>query len=324
MSPTTRINRLWVCLVLLTLAACPPNPSSDAGGGGGGLGGGAGGGAATDGGDELADSGSSGGGGSDAGRPDASVDAGPDPLFNVTQTVGPIDPPDGGMELEVVREFECDEQRVGEEAWLQDLEGAPTEALVIRPAGTPCSFQLLHRSGAASSPISTQPTGYLLTEARRFADGVRVVCASEVESSPVGASSVARRVDDVSIRCWASATTSFAVSTLAVQGGADWAPWVRTLTPSGLQSGAYILTWARDFSFQFFSMGERGRPPTDGLYETVLTWTGTTLTAGAPVQVSARSNPLAEVALDTWHPTRQEVDTLSPYMEFDPELDAGP
>jgi hypothetical protein len=224
--------------------------------------------------------------------------------------------------MELIRNFDCYTERVEAEAWLQDFEGAPGEALVIRPAGQPCSFHLVHLAGTVSSPLSSQPTGYLVTTARRFADGVRVVCASELRSSQVGRSSITRQVDDVSIRCWASATTSFQTTVMAVTAGPDWAAWVRSLEPSTTQSGVYVLTWARDFSFQFLNMGERGRPTTDGLYQTVLTWSGTSLIAGAATQTSTLSNPFSGTPITTWTPTADEVTRFSPYFEFEP--DAGP
>ena len=317
--------RLMLLCTALALNACPPATKPDSGSA-------AGGGEAT-GGSTGADAGATGGagggvpgggGGTTDGGGSSGFDAGP--LIEVTQTMGPIEPVDGGLEMEVNRNFDCHTERVEAEAWLQDVEGAPGEALVIRPAGQPCSFQLVHLAGSVGSPLSTQPTGYLVAAARRFADGVRVICASELRSSQVGTSSITRQVDDVSIRCWASATTSFQTTVLAVTAGADWAAWVRSLEPSTMQSGVYFLTWARDFTFQFLNMGERGRPPSDGLYQTVLTWNGTSLVAGAAAQASPLSNPFSVTPIESWTPTADEVTRFSPYFEFEPDggADGGP
>lgn len=229
----------------------------------------------------------------------------------------PIDPSTiTELEVKVQRGFTCSPAAVGAAMKVADVEDAPGEELIIKPAVLGCRFNLLHRTGAQESAVSAQSGGYLVAVARRFADGVRVICASEVNHHAVGTGAL-REVDSVPVRCWASASTSFTVSTEAVPPAADWAAWVRELKPHPTRANAYVLEWAHDFTFQFFNMSDNGRPSTDGLYETVLVWDGTSLTAEPEMKVSPRLNPYDGQATRPWTPTPEEVNELGGFIPFD-------
>lgn len=330
----TRPVRQRVVLVFAALlAACPPRPPApapevDAGPGETRDGGGPG--TSTDLDAGTADAGNLGatdaGGAVDAGAEDAgAVDAGPvrpswDGGIPVFTTVGPLDPPaTGELPVSPLRRFTCNAGAVSNAEPIADVAGTTDEALIIKPVGAPCAFDLVYRAGTNDSPLSVQPAAYLIAVSRRFVDGVRVACASEVIHTPTPGSATEREVGDVNIRCWASATTSFTATTLAVQGGSDWAAWARALEPSATQSGVYKLTWARDFTFQFLNMSDQGRPSTDGVYEVELTWNGTTLVAGPTVKVSSRTNPFAGAPPGEWIPTAQEVRELGGIIPFAPD-----
>ena len=173
------------------------------------------------------------------------------------------------------------------------------------PASADCRFHLVYRAGGQVSALSSQGAGYLLVVAKRFDDGVRVVCASEV-AHRAGASGAIREVETVPVRCWASATLSFTASTVSVPPTTEWAAWVRELKPHPTRAGAYVLVWAHDSTFQFFNMSDNGRPSTDGLYETVLEWSGTALTSEPATKASERLNPFDGAATQEWSPTPEE------------------
>lgn len=223
--------------------------------------------------------------------------------------------PDGGVVPEYserpvtpLREFRCRAELVTGETVIEEVEGAAGEAVAIVPTGPDCNYDLIYRAGTGTAPLSAQPSGYLFAGATRFPDGVRLVCASELHhavSAGIGT------MDQVPIRCWASATTSGFAAAVAVEGSSEYAAWVRALKPHPMRSGAYVLEWTRDFSFQFLNMGDTGRPATDGVYETVLVWSGSTLTAEAPVKISDKTSPFDGTTVDPFTPTAEEAALLN-------------
>jgi len=221
----------------------------------------------------------------------------------------PVDPAEvNHQDLVPVLEFTCLANAVSDSLTVANLEGAANEALIIRPNGAPCQFDLLHRTDTTETLLSDAPGGYLLAVALRSPSGVRVACASDVDHRAT-ADSGQRHIEAVPIRCWAG-TDSFTASVVAVAPDSAWAAWPRELKVHPTLSGVWVLTWARDFSFQFFNMSDQGRPATDGVYETLLTWDGATLSAGATNQLSATSNPFEGGEMVDWVPTEAEVAAL--------------
>lgn len=281
--------------VVMLLTACPATVARDDAGAG--EGGGAGGSTGS-------------GGGTSAGR-----------LLFIDRTSGVPDPASlSEPDVTVTRDFECDESDLGAGTAIAETAGAPGEELVIRRTSTPCTFDLLYAAGGPMSKLSPQPSGYLFAAAARFSDGVRVACASEISHHGAATQRVA---DAVGVRCWASVTTAFTVSALAVAPAADSAAWVRSLAKHPTRPQAYVLGWARDFSFSVMNMGDRGRPATDGLYHTVLVWNGSSLVAEPATKVSPVTNPFASIPTTVWEPTAQDIRDTSGFIDFS-GLDAGP
>lgn len=236
----------------------------------------------------------------------------------VDRTSGVPDPASiSEAEVTVQRQFTCDPGAIAAVEPLVGVSGADGEDIVITPTKTPCAFDLHYRVDEARSPLSGAPMGYLLAAARKMPDGVRVVCASEIVHHAVPEPAGRREMDGVQIRCWASATTSFAVSALAVEGGEDWAAWVRDVEPDPAGSGAYLLTWVRDFSYQFFNLADRGRPATDGVFQTRLSWDGVALTVGPATRVGDKVNPFIGVPTNPWAPSADDVSKLGGFIDFD-------
>jgi hypothetical protein len=245
----------------------------------------------------------------DAGVPTTAL---PDPVPR-DNTVYRADGPPGPYSeppLEVVREFTCRPENVPTETIFEDVEGTANEHLAIVPQGDLCNYQLVYKIDAQTSTLSTEPSGYVLGAATRFSDGARVVCSSALEHHEFGAQGRFRQIDRVPIRCWASSTTTFGAPLVAVAGSPDYAAWVRKLSPHPTRSGAYVLEWSHDFSFQFFNMSDNGRPATDGVYETVLTFDGTTLAAEPAVKTSDRTNPMAGGTYEPFTPSDEEKAVL--------------
>jgi hypothetical protein len=303
--------RLYTCLLILALTACTKTTTPpDAGGEGGGQSGAGGGSSA----------GGPGGGGGEGG-----AGGGMRPRIEF------VDRQSGTPDLSslvpttavVMRQFTCDDAVAAGSMPVADVAGAAGEQLVIKPAGSPCSFHLVHRAGTAESPLSSQPAGYLIASAR-LSGGVRVACASEEQHHAVAGTPNLFETDSVQARCWASSTTAFSASTVAVTAEADWAAWVKDVSPHATRVGAWTLTWVRDSTFQFGTMTDHGRPATDGVYETVLVWDGTALTAETAVKVSSVTNPFAGAPVTRWEPTPQDVSDLGGFIDFRGLGDAGP
>ena len=278
-----------------------------------------------DGGEAGGAGGSSGGaGGSAGGAGETGGASGGERISFVDRTSTVPDPASlQPVAAKVERQFTCDMGAIGQEWLASSVQAAPNEQLVIRPAAAPCEFHLMFRAGTALSPLSREPAGYLMTAARRFPSGLRLVCASEESHHGVPNSTLLRETDGVSVRCWASVTTAFSGSIVAVAGGTDWAAWVTGVREHPSRPGAYVLTWVRDFTFQVATMTDVGRPATDGVYETTLTWDGVKLTAEPAVKVSSVTNVLASAPVTGWEPTPQDVRDLSGFIDFS-RLDGGP
>lgn len=231
----------------------------------------------------------------------------------------PVDPASiTELPVEVNREFTCNMANVGKAMKVADVEGAPGEEVWIKPAGGSCLFHLIYREGSQEHALSSQASGYLLVVAKRFDDGVRLVCASEVNHR-AGSTKVLRKVDTVPVRCWASTGLAFTSSVEAVPPDTEWAAWVRELKPHPTLPQAYVLQWAHDSTFQFFNQSDNGRPTTDGLFETVLAWSGTSLTAEPATQVSPLLNSYRGAASESWVPTAEEIDEFRSVIPFPEE-----
>lgn len=237
------------------------------------------------------------------------VDEKPKP--SVYYQEAPPEADENEVPVTVVREFICDPEAVGSQMPVADTVGAPGEGVVIEPGAAPCSFTLVYQAGASRSVLSSAPSGFLLTAARKFSDGVRAVCASEVVHRDVG--SGRREVDEVLLHCWTSATASFTATTVAVKPDGAWAAWIHGLEPIPGRTGAFYALWARDFSFQFMNMSDQGRPETDGIYRTELFFDGGALTVGATTKVSSRTNPFAGTTARPWVPTPEDLEEFQRY-----------
>ena len=221
---------------------------------------------------------------------------------------GPNDPVRArGKAVTVDRHVSCDLSAVGSSLVVAPVDGDAGEQVVITPSGAGCSFNLSYQDAlGARTPLSAEASGWLVTVASKFPDGTRVVCGSEARSHVVSGSTTDLIIDTVPIRCWASASTLFTATVEVVAPSSQAAAWARELKPHPTQAGAYVLVWSRDFSFQFFNMSDNGRPSTDGVFESVLLWNGTTLVAQPAMLKSAITNPYSGKT-QPYTPTDDEV-----------------
>lgn len=210
-----------------------------------------------------------------------------------------------------MRLFECRQDAMPPELPVASVSG-PSAQVLIRASGTgPCLFDLLVREpGREDVVLSASPGGYLLTVAARLDGGTLVVCASRTDHTPLGQGF--HRVDAVTVECGRVGDGAPDLLAPVVVPEGDYAAWVRDLAPDG--AGA-VLTWARDFSFQFLNLTDAGRPAEDGIYRTELSGGAK---PGATTIVSAVQNPLAESVASGWEPTQEEKEDMAGTIDFDP------
>jgi hypothetical protein len=218
------------------------------------------------------------------------------------------------LSIEPVREFECLDVPGGTMVVDDALPGSPGSVLELLAIGGPCRFHLVHRDGGGrETQLSTTPGGYLLTAGAGGDDGSAIVCASNIAHRAIAGS--VHAIDAVTIECAARTGGRFGRLLPVVVPDGAWAAWPREVRAAG--GGRFVLRYARDFSFQFLNMSDRGRPPEDGLYEIELVATGDRLTAIAPAaMVDGRQNPLRDTEVVSWTPTSEEMEELAGLIDF--------
>lgn len=176
-----------------------------------------------------------------------------------------------GLKVERVRSFICDPAAMGAQQDIADVAGGDAkEKVFIRPANDKCHFHLFYKNASGQeTPITRRSGGYILAQAIALDDGTRVICASDTihTGAPDGQPNE-RLSQQVPIRCWAGTGRRFVSGDPVVPGHPEYAAWIKGLEPHPTKPETYLVTWIRDFSFQFLNMSDAGRPPTDGTYGT--------------------------------------------------------
>jgi hypothetical protein len=213
------------------------------------------------------------------------------------------------------REFACRSDQVGQEMRVGEVAGRPGAGIFIRPQGTECQFGLVHRAADGREvPLSESPGGYLFS-AGQVADGRAVVCTNDIRHVAVGRGD-GRTIEEVVIACAAERPDGSWTSLVdVVTPDGEWAAWLREVVPA--PNGGVAIRWARDFSFSVLNMTDAGRPPEDGLYETVVSVSGEAPEGIGTQKISDRSNPLSGAEFKPWKPTDEEKESLSDYIDFD-------
>ena len=193
--------------------------------------------------------------------------------------------------IPVDHSFQCDSGAVGAELDVAEVAGAHGH-VSIRPAGD-CTFDLLHRSapGATAEVLSAAPGGYLLVAAASGPTGETVVCGSNVhheadpEAASAGGAATFRRSTSVPLECASLRGHQWARTRTVVAAEPTWAAWIVDVV-AGPEPHRFRIRWIRDASFQFLNVTDRGRPPTDGLWETAVDLDGSGLTVRTTQQLS--------------------------------------
>jgi hypothetical protein len=193
--------------------------------------------------------------------------------------------------IEVVREFTCVPPSTNDDDILFALEGRSTESVAIRPEGNDCQFALILKRPFGDVTLTGQPGGYLLGTSDGQA-GRGALCVSNIvhgldtAGSNVSPSSTAHRIQRVDLECSVElAPNQWSRLFTVVQGGSDFAAWPSWVAFDESKS-QWVAGWVRDFSFQFLNISDRGRPETDGVYETAFTITQDQLVLGATRKVA--------------------------------------
>jgi len=245
-------------------------------------------------------------------RPPADADAATRPAPGDADTPSdtaeppPLEP---GAErpVEVVRTFHCAPEGVGAELVVGRVEGTD-DLLVLRPAPATCAFHLYHRrqrDGHETRLSGDGGSGWLFAAGVTLPDGRVVVCANDVHHVADVASG-GRWVAEVTLACATTrADGSFGPMRAVVVPGGEWAAWLRALEVDA-SGEAVVLSWARDFSYQFMNLSDAGRPAEDGVYRTIVTLGADGPAAGEATRIASRVNPLAEAGLTPWEPSESE------------------
>ncbi len=193
--------------------------------------------------------------------------------------------------IAVDHSFQCDATAVGAELVVAEVAGTRA-AVSIRPAEG-CTFDLLYRNGPGATPeiVSAAPGGYLLVAAAQSTTGETLVCGSNVHHEPdpeagaTGGEATARRSTEVPLECAAWRANRWQPLSTVVDAEPTWAAWIVDVT-AGPEPHRFRLRFIRDASFQFLNVTDRGRPPTDGLWETTVDVGQCGLTIAVPRQLS--------------------------------------
>jgi len=261
-------------------------------------------------------------------------DTGPEGDTTGPPTIPIIDDPDlvapeldsGERPIEVVRTFACVPEGVGAELVVAEVVNAPGAAVTIRPSDpASCAFELVYRDPDGTPHVLSESAGgYLFAAGLHIPDGPTLVCANHIHHVPddvshddadVGATG--RWVEAVSIECAARVGGAWSALTPMVEPAGEWAAWLRDLAVHPSLTGAFTLSFARDFSFHFFNLSDHGRPSEDGVYEVAFGLGGDgSFEPGPPVKVSERTNPFHDAELQEWLPTEAEKAELSHIIDF--------
>ncbi len=230
-----------------------------------------------------------------------------------------VETPEPGRELpaNVVREFACTPEGVGDELVVGKVAGTIGDVVVIRPAvRDECRYDLIYKAATGEEQVLSGGvhSGYLLTLAAAFPDGRAVVCTNDVRHSAVGGSQ--RFMDEIVIVCTTRrAGSAWTPLRDVIVPDEQWAAWVRGLDQR--DDGTITLRYTRDFSFQFMNLTDEGRPAEDGVYEVELLTTETGVTASDAVKLSDTTNPLKEGTLmKEWTPTAEEEEVMGEFVTF--------
>jgi hypothetical protein len=173
--------------------------------------------------------------------------------------------------------FSCDPTAVTGTATLRKVDGAPGDQIVLKATGAPCRYHLLYQSSSGDSMLSHAPAMYLLSDARVVADAVHpkttLVCASAIHhgahrSKSKVAGQENRQITGVALDCAALRDGHWSQTNTVVSGGVEYAAWVIAVGADASDADRFKVRWVRDSTFQPFNMVDKGRPATDGVYET--------------------------------------------------------
>ncbi len=215
----------------------------------------------------------------------------------------------------VVRErgFECVSYGVGARNTVATVRGS-SGSTIESIERAPCSLDLVHVNSAGDLPLSPMPSGYLFSDAEVDSAGNTWICASAINHSP-GPYPNVRVSDSVALTCWAILPNGNLATASVVAGDPEYAAWLGSIRSTGPDTA--VVTWVRDFSFQFLNMANGGRPATDGTYETSLQISAGSINVGATTKLSPSVAPPTS-APSQWTPTVDERNRLSPHMTLPP------
>lgn len=187
---------------------------------------------------------------------------------------------DAGTLPGVVRAFTCVPAPPGNLQDVLDMDARPGETVAIRATASACQFELLLQRTGGSLRLDREPSGYLVGTSEG-ATGHGAICFANIHhrvdtAAPrLSQGREGHRIDRVDVECAVELEGgNWSQVGVVVEGGTDWAAWPSSVTWDEAL-GTWKVAWIRDSRFQFLSLNERGRPPSDGLFETEIRSTST-------------------------------------------------
>jgi hypothetical protein len=211
------------------------------------------------------------------------------------------------------------------------FEDSSLDQLVPRDDG-PCTTSTLHRhtnpDGSTTDTVVFPSSYYFGENGLATASGL-VACASRIQLSPTTAidGTEHRHVkDNISVLCAADSGAGWSAPVaIAGPAGNEWAAWMHSIA-AGPGAGEYTVTWVRDYSLFPFTTVDDGRPPEDGVYQTVITASSSGVTAGATTKAAdgVGSSLVGQYVMPdgTVVPYRTDHLTAPPTDDGDPSLDS--
>jgi hypothetical protein len=214
-------------------------------------------------------------------------------------------PPPASEALSVVKNFRCLGDRMTDEMQLIEIANRPGERVLLRKSEQTCRFELIYASRDGDSVLSSTPSGYLLTVAD-VRDAGGVLCASNIlHSEPTDGAAAqdahGHFIDGVTIECSMRRGRSWPKLQTVVPTDGTWAAWVSAVRLE--DDGSAVLSYRRDFAFQFLQIGDQGRPAVDGLYELRLTPGTDRIELGETRKTSDRQFDEASMTVERWDGT---------------------
>ena len=227
--------------------------------------------------------------------------------------------------LTAVKAFICSHDGSTADVFLGELlkmSGEKVSDLKLRASEVECKFRLVEGNGPNATLINSEPMAPALVEGRVFADSTAILCFSDVQHEQPeqvkNDPSLPRvhLITGVVLACVGRVDGVWGEVASLMDTQETWAGWIKGLEPHPDDAGALVLTYARDFTFNFLNYANAGRPESDGTYQLVvrLAESGKVEADAAPIKISDKVAETDEVELGEYAPTAEEREEFGEFL----------